>query len=62
MPTHISELQGQKPYSLPRLAKVINDPNLIATVLFCLIGLVITALLIFYFPNLGAIIAQYDQF
>jgi hypothetical protein len=61
MSTHISELHGQKPYSLPRFAKAINDPNLIATVLFCLVGLVITAFLIFCFPDLGAVMAQYNQ-
>jgi hypothetical protein len=62
MSTHVSELHGQNPYSLPRLAKAINDPSLIVTVLFCLIGLMITALLIFCFPDLGAIMAQYNQF
>jgi hypothetical protein len=61
MPTHIFQLHGQKPYSLPLLAKAINDPSLVATVLFCLVGLVITAFLIFCFPDLGAVMAQYNQ-
>jgi hypothetical protein len=61
MPTHIFELHGQKPYSLSLLAKAINDPSLVATVLFCLVGLVITAFLIFCFPDLGAVMAQYNQ-
>jgi hypothetical protein len=62
MPTHVSELHGQKGSSRSWFAKAINDPNLIVTALFCLIGLVITAFVIFRFPDLGAIMAQYNQF
>jgi hypothetical protein len=36
--------------------------GLIATVLFCVVGLVVTAVAVFCFPNLGAITAQYNQF
>ena len=45
-----------------RFAKAINDPNLIATVLFFVIGLLIIAVAMLRFPDLGAIIAQYNQF
>jgi hypothetical protein len=62
MPTHVSELHGQKALSQSWLAKAINDPNLIVTALFCVIGLVITAIMIFRFPDLGAIMTQYNQF
>jgi len=58
----VSKLYTQTAASRSRIASAINDPNLILTVLFCLVGLVITAVLIFCFPNLGAIIAQYNQF
>ena len=62
MPTKVSEINLQKGPSPSWFAKTINDPNLIATVLFSVIGLVITAFVMFRFPNLGAIIAQYNQF
>jgi hypothetical protein len=61
MPTYVSELHGQKGSSRSWFAKAINDPSVIATVLFCLVGLVITAFLIFCFPDLGAVMAQYNQ-
>ena len=32
------------------------------TVLFCIIGLIITAVVMVRIPNLGAIIAEYNQF
>jgi hypothetical protein len=62
MPTSVSELYAQKASSPSRFAKAINDRNFIATVLFCVIGLVITAVVMFRFPNLGLIMAQYNQF
>jgi hypothetical protein len=62
MPTNIAVLHAQKASSLSWFAQAINDPNLIATVLFCVVGLVITAVAVFCFPNLGAIMAQYNQF
>jgi hypothetical protein len=62
MPTHVSELNAQKAWSLSRFAAVINDFDLVATVLFCVIGLMITAVVMLRFPNLGTIIAQYNQF
>jgi hypothetical protein len=39
-----------------------RDPNLIAIVIFCAIGLLVTVNLILRFPDLGALIAQYNQF
>ena len=62
MPTHVSELNAQKAWSLSRFAAVINDFDLVATGLFCVIGLMITAVVMLRFPNLGTIIAQYNQF
>jgi hypothetical protein len=44
------------------LAAGINNSDLIATVLFCVIGLLITAVVLLRFPSFGAIIAQYNQF
>jgi hypothetical protein len=39
----------------------LNDPNLIAVVLFSLIGLLVTAIIMDHFPDhLGAIIEQYE--
>jgi hypothetical protein len=58
----LSELRAQKASSQSRFVKVINDPNLSVAVLFCLIGLLITAVVMLRFPDLGAIIAQYNQF
>jgi hypothetical protein len=58
----LSELRAQKASSTSRLAKAINNPNLIATVLVYVIGLLIVAVVTLRFPNLGAIIAQYNQF
>ena len=62
MPTHVSGLNPQKAWSLSRFAAVVNDSNLVAVVLFCVIGLVMTAVFMLRFPDLGAIIAQYNQF
>jgi len=62
MPTNVSELHSQKVSSPSGFARALNDPNLIATVLFCIIGLIITAVVMVRIPNLGAIIAEYNQF
>jgi hypothetical protein len=62
MPTHVSKLHVQKVSSPSWFSEAINDANLIATVLFCVFGLAITAVVMLRFPNLGAIIAQYNQF
>ena len=62
MPTHVSGLNAQKAWSLSRFAAVINDSNRIAIALFCVIGLVMTAVFMLRFPDLGTIIAQHNQF
>ena len=57
--------------AMPRVRNVKNDresssfvadPNLHAIVLFCLIGLLLTLNFVFRFPDLGTVIAQYNQF
>ncbi len=45
-----------------RLVKVIANPNLLAVVAFCLIGLLLSLNLILRFPDFGAVIEQYSQF
>jgi hypothetical protein len=52
------ELRAQKASPLLWL----SEPNANAVVLFCTIGLLVTLNLILRFPDLGAIIAQYNQF
>jgi hypothetical protein len=39
-----------------------NNPDLAAIVLFCVIGLLATVNMILRFPDLGGIIAQFNQF
>ena len=45
-----------------RLVTVIADPDLHAVIAYCLMGLLLTLNLILRFPDLGAIIEQYNQF
>jgi hypothetical protein len=45
-----------------RILAIIANPELHAMVAFCLIGLLITLNLILRFPDLGAVIEQYNQF
>jgi hypothetical protein len=52
----------QKRQRFSWLVAKLNDLDLITTVLFCLVGLTVTALVMFCFPNLGEVIAQYNQF
>ncbi|MFY9836536.1 MAG: hypothetical protein WAK55_08705 [Xanthobacteraceae bacterium] len=60
MPT---ELRAKKAASESSyLAAASRDPDLIAIVQFCAIGLLITLISMLSFPDLGAIIAQYNQF
>jgi hypothetical protein len=40
----------------------IMTPDLSAVIAFCLIGFLLTLNLMLRFPNLGAVIAQYNQF
>jgi hypothetical protein len=58
MPTNVSGLNAQKALSSTRFTKAIHNPK----VLFCLIVVLLTAVVMLRFPNLGAIIAQYNQF
>jgi hypothetical protein len=44
------------------LASAITDPDLLAILAFCLIGLLLMFNLTLLFPDLGALIAQYNQF
>jgi len=45
-----------------RILAAVTNPDLQAVVAFCLIGLLLTLNVMFRFPDLGAIIAQYSQF
>jgi hypothetical protein len=59
----LRELRAKKTTSpWPWLVAADKDPNLIAIVSFCAIGLLITLNLMVRFPNLGGLIAQYNQF
>jgi hypothetical protein len=58
MPTNVPGLNAQKASSTYRFAKAINNP----TVLFSLIIFLIIAIAMLLFPNLGAIVAEYNQF
>ena len=60
MSSGLRELHTTPPWSW--LAAAVKDPSLIAIVLFCAIGLLVTLNLMLRFPDLGAIIAQYNQF
>ena len=40
----------------------VTDPNLHAVIAFCLIGFLLMLNVMLRFPDLGAIIAQYNQF
>jgi hypothetical protein len=48
--------------SWQRLHAALADPDLQIVAAFCLIGLLLTLNLIFRFPDMGAVIAQYNQF
>ena len=58
MPTNVPGLNAQKASSPHRFAKAINNP----TVLFSMIIFLIIAVVMLLFPNLGAIVAEYNQF
>jgi hypothetical protein len=45
-----------------RIFTAVTNPDLHAVVALCLIGLLLTLNLIFRFPDMGAVIAQYNQF
>ena len=56
------ELRARKASQSSQLGEVIIAPNLTAVVLFCAIGMLTTFNLILRFPDLGMIIAQFNQF
>jgi hypothetical protein len=58
MPTNVPGLNPQKASSPYRFAKVINNP----TVLLSMIIFLLIAVVMLQFPNLGAIVAEYNQF
>jgi hypothetical protein len=60
MPTRLRAKKAASERSWP--AKTLSDPNLIVIVQFCAIGLLVTLIAMLSFPNLGAIIEQYNQF
>jgi len=60
MPTELRAKKAAPQWSWP--ATAFSDLNLIATVQFCVIGLLVTLIGMLSFPDLGAIIEQYNQF
>jgi hypothetical protein len=48
--------------SWQRLYAMVTNPDLQMIVAFCLIGLLLTLSIMLRFPDLGAIIEQYNQF
>jgi hypothetical protein len=60
MPTELRAKKAKPEWSWPAKAHV--DPDLIATVQFCLISLLITLIVMLSFPDLGALIEQYNLF
>jgi len=60
MPTELRAKKAVPEWSLP--ATALSDPNLIATVQFSVIGLLVMLIVILTFPDLGTIIEQYNQF
>jgi hypothetical protein len=56
------ELPAKNVPELPEPVVALSDPNLIAIVQFCLIGLLVTLIVMLSFPSLGAIIEQCNQF
>jgi hypothetical protein len=45
-----------------RTYEALTNPDVQSIVAFCLIGLLLTLNVMFRFPDLGALIAQYNQF
>jgi hypothetical protein len=45
-----------------RTIAAIMTPDLLSVVAFCLIGSLLTLIMMFRFPDLGAVIEQYNQF
>jgi hypothetical protein len=62
MPTNVTDLHLQEARSPSRFSTEINNPVLIAAVLLCTVGVMIIRVAAVRFPDLGAIIAQSNQF
>jgi hypothetical protein len=60
MPIELRAKKAKPEWSWPAKAHI--DPDLIAIVQFCAIGLLVTLIVMLCFPDLGAIIEQYNQF
>jgi hypothetical protein len=60
MPTELLAKKARPEWSWSAQTRI--DPDLIATVLFCAIGLLVTLIVMLSFPDLGALIEQYNQF
>jgi hypothetical protein len=58
----LPKLRAEKAAPWSWLVASIRDPSLIAITVFCLIGLLAFLNVILRFPDLGAFIAQYNQF
>ena len=58
MPTNVPGLNARKASSPYRFAKAINNP----CALFSMIIFLIIAVVMLLFPNLGAIVAEYNKF
>jgi hypothetical protein len=46
----------------PSWRELLTDPDMYAVVAFCLIGILLALNLMLRFPDMGAVIAQYNQF
>jgi hypothetical protein len=60
MPTELRAKKARPEWSWPAKAHI--DPDLVATVQFCAIGLLVTPIVMLCFSDLGALIEQYNQF
>ena len=52
----------EAPSRRPALLAIFSNPDLPMIIAFCLLGLVLSLSLILRFPDLGALIEQYNQF
>jgi hypothetical protein len=60
MPIDLHAQKAARENSWPAKARI--DPDLVVTVQFCVVGLLIMLVVMLNFPDLGALIEQYDQF
>jgi hypothetical protein len=52
----------ETPSQWPQLFAIFTNPDLPTIIAFCLLGLLLTLNLMLRFPDLGALIEQYNQF